>query len=272
MFQPFSYYSQYSYIDLSALTFISASGITDYTQKTAINQLTIDLKSYGIWTKMKAVYPFVGGTATTHKWNLINPVDTNAGFRLNFFGSVTHNSNGITGNGSNAYALTYVAPASNLTLDSTSVSLYSRSNTNTTAVDIGVGINSGADPRRLSVSIRYSNVYYGDQYNYNTGRATAANSTSLGLYTDSRTSSAVHKAYQNSVQLGTTNTGSSGAISALTGPIALLGLYRQDTSAGFYFSDKNIAFAHVGDGLTDADVVNLYSTVQKYQTILNRQV
>jgi hypothetical protein len=272
MFQPFSYYSQYSYIDLSALTFISASGITDYTQKTAINQLTIDLKSYGIWNKMKAVYPFVGGSAATHKWNLINPVDTNAGFRLNFFGSVTHNSNGITGNGLNAYALTYVAPTPNLTLDSTSVSLYSRSDTNTTAVDIGMGFDNGADPRRLSVSIRYSNVYYGDQYNYNTGRATAANSTSLGLYTDSRTSSAVHKAYKNNTQLGTTNTGVSGPISALTGSIALLAMYRQDTSAGLYFSDKNIAFAHIGDGLTDVDVVNLYSTVQKYQTILNRQV
>jgi len=58
----------------------------------------------------------------------------------------------------------------------------------------------------------------------------------------------------------------------LTGSIALLAMYRQDTSAGLYFSSKNIAFAHIGDGLTDTDVVNLYDTVQRYQTILGRQV
>jgi len=152
MFQPFSYYDQYSYIDLNALTFISASGITNLTQKTAINQLTIDLKSYGIWNKTKAVYPFVGGTATTHKWNLKDPQDTDAAFRLNFFGSMTHNSNGITGNGLNAYALTYINPSSNMTLDSTSVTLYSRTDENHLSVVIGMRVNVGGSHERLSFS------------------------------------------------------------------------------------------------------------------------
>ena len=31
---------------------------------------------------MKAIYPFVGGTATTHKFNLKDPADINAAFRL----------------------------------------------------------------------------------------------------------------------------------------------------------------------------------------------
>lgn len=272
MFQSFSYYNQYSYVDLNALTFISASGITNYTQKTAVNQLTIDLKSYGLWNKMKAVYPLVGGTATTHKWNLINPVDTDAGFRLNFFGSVTHNNNGITGNASNAYALTYVVPSSSLTLNSTSISLYSRTNFNGTSIETGVGINAGADDRRLDLSIRYQNGFYSDQYNYTTGRVSATNTSSLGLYTSNRSASNVHKGYTNKTQIGTTNTGAPGVISVLTGPIALLGFWRQDTNSAAYLSSANLAFAHIGDGLTDAEVANLYDTVQKYQTILGRQV
>jgi hypothetical protein len=272
MFQSFSYYSQYSYIDLNALTFISASGITDLTQKTAINQLTVDLKSYGLWEKMKAVYPFIGGTASTHKWNLINPVDTDDGFRLNFFGSITHNSNGITGNGLNAYALTYVAPSSSLTLNSTSISIYSRSNISTNSVDIGVGVDAGTDDRRLSLSIRFSNLFTSDQYNYTTGRVSLTNTSSLGLYTGNRSGSNSHKGYRNNTQIGTTNTGSSGVISVLTGSIALLGLWRQDINNAHYFSSKNLSFAHIGDGLTDTEVVNLYSAVQKYQTILGRQV
>jgi len=272
MFQSFSYYDQYSYIDLNALTFISASGITDLTQKTAINQLTIDLKSYGLWNKMKAVYPFIGGTSSTHKWNLINPVDTDNGFRLNFFGSITHNSNGITGNGTNAYALTYVIPSSNLTLNSTSISIYSRSDVNTTSVEAGVGVNPGRDNRRFSLSIRSSNLFASDQYNSATGRVSLTNTSSLGLYTSNRSGSNSHKGYRNNTQIGTTNTGSSGVISVLSDPIALLCIWDMDVLTPRSLSNKNLSFAHIGDGLTDTEVVNLYSAVQKYQTILGRQV
>ena len=57
--------------DADAQAFITAAVITDNTQITAINTLVTDLKAYNIWSKMKALYPFVGGTASTHKWNLI---------------------------------------------------------------------------------------------------------------------------------------------------------------------------------------------------------
>lgn len=272
MFQSFSYYDQYSYIDLNALTFISASGITNLTQRTAVNQLTIDLKSYGIWDKTKAVYPFIGGTAATHKWNLKDPQDTDAAFRLTFFGSMTHNSNGITGNGTNAYALTYVIPSSSLTLNSTSVTIYSRTNENTNSIEIGMGVDAGASPERLSLSIRYANGFYSDQYNYNTGRIGLTNTSSLGMFTGNRSASNVHKGYRNGTQIGTTNTGAPGALTNLSVPIAIMALYRKDTSSGVYYSSKNIAFAHIGDGLTDAEVLNLYNAVQRYQTILGRQV
>jgi len=62
-------------LDPDALAFLTAAGITDATITAAIDTLVLDLKGYGIWTKMKAIYPFVGGTATTHKYNLKDPVD-----------------------------------------------------------------------------------------------------------------------------------------------------------------------------------------------------
>ncbi len=55
--------------DTDVLAFITATSITDATQQTAINTLVTDLKTANIWTKMKALYPFIGGTATTHKFN-----------------------------------------------------------------------------------------------------------------------------------------------------------------------------------------------------------
>ncbi len=68
--------------DADAQAFITATAITDLTQQTAINTLVTQLKTYGIWTKMKALYPFVGGTATAHKFNLKDPRDLDAAFRL----------------------------------------------------------------------------------------------------------------------------------------------------------------------------------------------
>jgi hypothetical protein len=70
--------------DSDAQAFITATAITDTTQQNAIDALVIGLKTDLLWTKMLAVYPFVGGTATTCKYNLKNPLDTDAAFRLNF--------------------------------------------------------------------------------------------------------------------------------------------------------------------------------------------
>ena len=92
-----------------AQAFITAAGITDPTQQSAIITLVTDLKGYGLWTKMKAIYPFVGGTATTHKFNLKNPLDTDGAFRLSFSGGWTHSANGALPNGTNAFANAFCA-------------------------------------------------------------------------------------------------------------------------------------------------------------------
>ena len=61
--------------DADVIAFIKATGITDGTEFSAINYLVLDLKNKGLWTKINTLYPFVGGTATTHKYNLKDPRD-----------------------------------------------------------------------------------------------------------------------------------------------------------------------------------------------------
>ena len=97
-------------VDPDAQAFITAASITDPTQQSAINQLVVDLKGYGVWTKMKALYPFCGSTASQHKWNLKDPRDLDAAFRLVFNGGWTHSVNGALPNGTNAFANTYFNP------------------------------------------------------------------------------------------------------------------------------------------------------------------
>ncbi|MFY8248217.1 MAG: hypothetical protein ACOVJ5_00770, partial [Gloeomargaritales cyanobacterium] len=85
----------------------SGAGVTlTITQKDAVNQWVVDSKAIGIWTKFTAVYPMVGSTSTSQKFNLKNPLNTNAAFRLSFLGGGTHSSNGWQPNGINAYAET----------------------------------------------------------------------------------------------------------------------------------------------------------------------
>ena len=90
-------------VDPNAQAFITAAGITDPTQQSAIDNLVIGLKADGLWTPMQALYPFVGGTASTHKYNLKDPRDLDAAYRLQFNGGMTHSANGILFNGTNGY-------------------------------------------------------------------------------------------------------------------------------------------------------------------------
>lgn len=96
-------------LDASATAFINAAGLTDVTQKSAVNTLVKDLKRFGLWSKIKAFYPFVGGTATTHKWNLVDPRDLDAAYRLTFSGGWTHDSMGAQCNGTNTTSNTYLS-------------------------------------------------------------------------------------------------------------------------------------------------------------------
>lgn len=99
--------------DSDAQAFLTAAGITDATIVSAIDNFVIALKAASIWTKFKYIYPFVGGVASAHKYNLKSPVDADANFRLVFGSAVTHSANGITAstaNGTNNIVETKFVP------------------------------------------------------------------------------------------------------------------------------------------------------------------
>jgi hypothetical protein len=252
--------------DPDATLFIQVSEITGSTQRGAIVDLVKDLKSNGIWSKMKAIYPFVGGTATTHKWNLKDPRDVDAAFRLTFTGGWTHSANGILPNGTNAYADTRMI-ATTLSNSSTCVSVYSRTNSDGSYFDIGAS-NEGST-QLISIYSRLSGNAISDSGNYLTSRISATNANSLGYFISSRTASNVFRLYKNGAQIGSsTNNDTNGMPST---NILLSAVFIP--SAGYtQYSNRQLAFSTIGDGLTDTDAANLYTIVQKYQTTLGRQV
>ena len=123
--------------DPDADAFIIAANITNPTQQSAIYTLVSSLKSSGVWTKMKAIYPMVGGTASSHKFNLKDPRDLNAAYRLTFTAGWVHSSTGALPNGSSDYSNTFLN-ASIMTANSEHLSNYSRTTTIKNKTEVGL--------------------------------------------------------------------------------------------------------------------------------------
>jgi len=248
-----------SSVDADAQAFITAASITDPTQQSAINQLVVDLKGYSIWSKMKALYPFVGGTASAHKFNLKDPRDLDAAFRLVFSGGVTHASTGATFNGTNGYADTFLNPSTALLINNAHTSIYSRTNSDFLGIAIGSEYNGS---QRFVTWLRTSNTSY--LINNSNSPAAISNSDSRGLFVNNRISS----------------TGTRGTIrgtiyaqtiaSAATYANANINIGR--STNGGYYDNREYAFASIGDGLLDSEANNLYLCVQQFNTTLGRQV
>lgn len=253
-------------IDPNAQAFLNAAGITDATITTAINTLVIQLKAIGVWSKLKAIYPFVGGTASTHKFNLKNPADTNAAFRLVFSGGWTHSPNGIQGNGTNTFANTFYVPNTECDSQNNSVSIYIRNNVNQSAYDMSATNDAGGGTNPFGLISRY--FLTGLSYYLN---GVTNMSTTIG---DSRgfwqgfTDASNNRFYRNSGQIAT---------SALAvNPLSTSSLYIGANNGGGtldFVGTKQFAFASMGGTkLTTTEAANYYTAVQAFQTTLNRQV
>jgi hypothetical protein len=256
--------------DTDALSFITAASISDLTQKTAINTLVTDLKTANIWTKMKALYPFVGGTASSHKWNLKDPRDLNAAYRLVFNGGWTHSSTGALPNGTTGYAETYLAPLGSLTTSNYHLSHYSRTQiTSTNSHDMGC--EQGAPYGYNFDLYQYFNSVSAKGFldgSYPSDASQSNNTNTLGLLIGNRTASTIQKTFFNGALL---NQNTNLKILPLPSTNVFIGATNTDQIASS-FSTKQCGFASIGDGLTDTEAANLYSAVQTYQTTLSRNV
>jgi hypothetical protein len=262
---PYSYATGCA--DADAVAFLAAAGITDATITSAICTLVTTMKADGTWAKCNAIYPMVGNTASQQKWNLKDPRDLNAAFRLSFSGGWTHSTNGALPNGTNSFANTFFNLSANASQNSHHISYYSRTNTNSTlaAAEIEIGGISAAGVGSI-LEIRTSNITY---FKINSGNPfiSAADTDSRAYYIGNRTASNIVNGWRNSTKIATGATASS----ALVNVNYYLGGASVNNVA-LNISRKQCAFASIGSGLTDGEAAALYSSVQAFNTTLSRQV
>jgi hypothetical protein len=197
------------------------------------------------------------------KYNLKNPANTNAAYRLTAGGNITPGYCGFKGDGISGYLDTNLIGEGTLIPGSTNLSVYVRSVVgsyqNLLSARYGAvftQINTGAGTTSLRGSLGTFNL------------DTSTFSGKLGFSLVSRTSLNDMRIYRNNSLLATSNTTTSATYSYTS--FAINAQNSAGTISGF--ANHETAFATIGDGLTDYEAKALYWIVQKYQTTLGRQV
>jgi hypothetical protein len=254
--------SRYGYSTYTTRTtaFAAATGITDTTILNALNTFDTGLISNGLDTKMKALYPMVGGTANTHKFNFMDAQDTDTAFRLAFNGGWVHSSTGALPNGINAFADAKLNLNTMNSINDISYGYYCRTN----SISLG-SFGWGKVPDKYLSNefwIRYNDD---NKYGYIFDSANdggSAGGDCRGFNAQSRIASNVKYIQKNS--LISTYT------SLSTGSLFSRNFIFSQGSQGY--ENRENAFGYISNGLTNTELSNLYTLTQALQTSLSRQV
>jgi len=267
-------------LDADAAAFIAVAGITDATQKTAIDNLYKDLKgqgannsSYDFYTRLTAFWLFVGGTSTSCSFNGKTPSSGNT-YNLTYSGAApTVNANGIKFNGINGYADTKV-PQNLISNSANGLSVYFRENvanneiqigyldTSTyKATEIGMGYTSGANTK----------FFGGNKYDENFGATNYQSVGINGLIRLNRTTSNNYKVYRNGSQTESFNYLSYNNTDTST---LVIGGVKKSSGGVQAYSNKTFCFADImlANTLSAAEEAAYYTCIQAFQTALSRQV
>ena len=242
----------------------TAQQITGAEIWTAVNAYYVGAKADGFYTKDKAFYLFIGGTASAHKFNGKDPRDLDVANRLVFNGTITHNSLGFVPNGSTGYANTFLNPYTDLAQNSIHVSSYC--NTTQSALGSLLGL---APTTALNYSIILYPYFSGQAYlnlNSSGGNNHVTSASSKAYHLMSRTGSTNFAYFQNS----TKTILNLNSVPVYNGYIFLGCNNIGGTPTNFSLHAQS--FVSIGDGYTDTDAANKYTRVQALQTALHRQV
>jgi hypothetical protein len=253
--------------DTTALgKFAKATGITDELVKANLDSLITNARNHNWWSLCKAIYPFVGGTSESCKFNLKDPRDEDGAYRVTWHGNVTFDETGVVSTG--GWGDSHIVPSSALALSSNHISYYSSSNAYDTA-----SVDAGASDGPYSIQLR---IYCGlDQGWYQVGSSQAAYLTNTGLtgwFLGTRTGPAVLDAsyYKNGLKIdvGSGNTGDPDGLPG-TYSIALLNFNNQGIFTKS--SNRKCGFITIGSGIDSAMAVTMYHDIQAFQVALARE-
>jgi hypothetical protein len=245
---------------LSAVVDAGGTGITS-TESGATQTLFSSIWSNGLNSKLIAMYPLLGGNSSGCKFNGMNPLDTNAAYRLVFNGGWTFDASGATSNGNNGYANTYLS-GNTITPNDNHLSVYMRDNT---AINSKTYLGYAEGSANFLISNGGDNNHY---YYYGLDIAgivstTSATTSGLNLITTTGTS------FQNLYRNGSVVLTNSGAATGTTNQELFIGALNNAGSVDQYYENQ-YRFITVGFGLSEAQQSTLASIINTFQASLGR--
>jgi hypothetical protein len=242
----------------------AATGTLSNTEKLAVDTLVRQMKLDGIWSLMKAIYPMVGASAAACSQNL-----KSSSFTGSFSTGWTFASTGVTPNGTSAYMDTTFNTNTNQSVNNFSLSVYIRSaSTAGQRADMG----NANSPTFLPLTTLESNTTMRSQFSWDFtlggGRANITTTDSRGMWGVSRSGATSWQSFERNTSVSKTTSTTQTVLPNLN---IYIGATNINTGA-YQFSDRQIAFAHLGDKLSNTEFNNFYTAVQAFQTTLSRQV
>jgi hypothetical protein len=241
--------------------------IEDATISAATNTLFTELKSAGIYSKMYAMYPYVGSTSASHSINAL----LNKSYDISWVGGMTHGVSGSTGNGTNAYGNTNWN-YHNWAQDDISCGVYQTTeNTSTNNEELQLGVFDGT-PFRLQIQLnntQLADAKYGVRTGSNTATYVNNNGNIDGNYILNRTGSTVGYLYRNN-SLVVTNTSSYTKPVSGNRDIFLFTLNLNGSAYSNSYANQTLSFSFMGQGLSNTEISALDGIINTFQTSLGR--
>jgi len=236
------------------------TAITSDADKNAINTFYLGLKSDNIYTKLKAMYLPIWGSAATCKWNLINPLDTDAAYRLIFSTGWTYASNGITP--TLAYANTFLNPSVQLSLTSNHISSYIQTS-RALASSTPIGARVTGTISAINIFPRTTGDVFRHFNNIN-GYIDIPSIETKGFFIGARNGGTTYYNAKN----GVTNVGSTAATNSVNQNfwIGATASGAPGSPSALYNETARTSFYSIGDGLSTTDITNFNSRVNTLMT------
>jgi len=244
-----------SILDIDAQNYIDSAGISGTAQQNALNTFVLQLKDSLLWDQFIAIYPMLGGTPTSVIWNLKNPKNTDAAFRLTLYGNPVCSNSGVLFPFNSDYADTHISDKI-LTFNNNAISYYSETQNSVNGYDMGC-VDYTAPYNEMSISLSNdASVWFG----YNAYGIVPTVTT--GLFMFSATASDVRR-YDNGV---VTSSKGSAPVPGFTGLSIFLGITRGAAAGG----RRECGLATVGSAMTDRQAAAFCGIVKTFQTTLGR--
>jgi hypothetical protein len=244
-----------------AVTFLNVAGVSDNTQRFAASYLSRRMRYIKAWDSVVAIYPFVGGTATAHMYNMKDPRNVDAAYRIAWGGIITHSNTGVLSNGTTGTGNTFYNPAT-VGISNMGMAYCSRTATSNAGQAMGSLVSTNS---RTGMAIRSAGSFFSYQHN-NTSQATGLNATSDGYYSDNRTSGTMHFFSKNGVILSTNTNATIGTLPNLNMYILSI----NNTGNASNFSAMECTYADIGWGISHYTDSIKAIIVNRYNAILGR--